>query len=83
MNDFAKTEEQSENLEVVIQACAVLLKPYNTDWTDEEIEELVDMETLYKVIEVCGGIKLNDPKMIEMAQQALAAQAGKNLSSQN
>ena len=34
--------------------------------------ETLDLETIYKILEVCGGIRLNDPKLVEAA---LAAQA--------
>lgn len=36
----------------------------------EYLEEALDLETIYKVIEVCGGIKLNDPKLMEAALEA-------------
>jgi hypothetical protein len=29
------------------------------------LEDVLDIETIYVVIEVCGGIKLNDPKLTE------------------
>lgn len=37
----------------------------------EYLEDVLDIETIYIVLEVAGGIKLNDPKLME----ALAAQA--------
>lgn len=33
----------------------------------EYLEEVLDLETIYKVLDVCGGIKLNDPKLLEAA----------------
>lgn len=39
----------------------------------EHLEDILDMDTIFKIIEVCGGIKLNDPKLLE---QAAAAAAG-------
>ena len=33
----------------------------------EYLEEVLDLDTIYKVLEVCGGIKLNDPKLLEAA----------------
>lgn len=29
--------------------------------------DVLDLETIYKIVEICGGIKLNDPKVIEAA----------------
>jgi len=38
------------------------------------LEDVLDLDTIYKVLEVCGGIKLNDPKLMEAALQAVEAQ---------
>ena len=45
---------------------------------DGEIKaiDILDMQTIFKIIEVCGGIKLNDPKLMETALAAMQAQAG-------
>lgn len=32
------------------------------------LEETLDLETINKIIEVCGGINLNDPKLLELAE---------------
>lgn len=37
----------------------------------EHIEEVLDLDTIYKVLEVCGGIKLNDPKLTETTENLL------------
>lgn len=33
----------------------------------EYLEEVLDLETIYVILEVAGGIKLNDPKLIQAA----------------
>ena len=38
--------------------------------------DTLDIETIYKIIEICAGIKLNDPKLLEAAEKVLAEQAG-------
>ena len=38
------------------------------------LEDVLDLDTIYKVLEVCGGLKLNDPKLMEAALAAAAAQ---------
>lgn len=38
------------------------------------MEELFDMDTMFKVIELFLGIKLNDPKLLEAAAQAALLQ---------
>lgn len=44
--------------------------------TDYELlEELFDMDTVFKVIEIFLGVKLNDPKLLEKAAELAALQA--------
>lgn len=39
----------------------------------EYLEDSLDMDTIYKILEVCGGLKLNDPNLLAAAQaKALA-----------
>lgn len=38
------------------------------DW----LEEALDEPTIYKIIEVCAGIKLNDPNLLAAAAAAMA-----------
>lgn len=35
----------------------------------EAFEDAIDMPTLYKIVEICGGIKLNDPNLIAAAME--------------
>lgn len=43
------------------------------------LENTLDMDTIYRVIDVCAGIKLNDPKLLEAIQEAAReAEAGQN-----
>lgn len=41
------------------------------------LEDTLDLDTIYKILEVSGGIKLNDPKLMEAALEA-QAQLGLN-----
>lgn len=38
----------------------------------EYLLDTLDLDTIYKVLEVAGGIKLNDPKLVEAALAAAA-----------
>lgn len=40
------------------------------------LEDVLDLDTIYKVLEVAGGLKLNDPKLLEAAMR-VAEQDGK------
>ena len=41
----------------------------------EYLEDTLDMDTIFKILEVCGGLKLNDPNLLEAVARA---QAGTN-----
>lgn len=43
----------------------------------EYLMDTLDIDTIYKIIEVAGGIKLNDPKLMEAAAEIHQAQSGK------
>lgn len=37
----------------------------------EYLEDTLDMKTIFKVLDVCGGLKLDDPKAIEDAMKMM------------
>lgn len=73
MKDFNRAPDQEplsedEALDVLIDLCAICLSGQVDTGDRDALEEALDIDTIYKVIEVCGGIKLNDPNLIAMAQ---------------
>ncbi len=36
----------------------------------EHLEDTLELDSIYKILDVCGGIKLNDPKALEAAMEA-------------
>jgi hypothetical protein len=57
-------------LDILLDVCVTLLKKQRPELIDREVaEELFDLETVYKVIEVMLGVKLNDPKLLEAAMR--------------
>lgn len=38
------------------------------------LEDTLELDSIYKVLDVCGGLKLNDPKLMEAAAAAAAAE---------
>ena len=44
----------------------------------EYLGDTLEMDSIYKIIEICGGIKLNDPNLQARVMESLAAEAGKN-----
>lgn len=82
------TEENDISLDIFIECCGIALDPELQDKVDvrfdsdtkeitpeyrEYLEDVLDMDTIYKVIEVCGGMKLNDPNLLAAAQRAVEA----------
>lgn len=37
------------------------------------LEDCLDMDTIYKILEICGGLKLNDPEVLAAAAARVAA----------
>lgn len=71
-------KDTEETLDVLLKTCVVLLKRQRPELADPETgyalaEDLFDLETVYKVIEIMLGVKLNDPKMVEAALRAAEA----------
>lgn len=92
--EFANIEDEDQAFDIYINCCGIALEKavkddfektsdsekFITDDYREYLEEVLDMDTIYKVLEVCGGLKLNDPKLLAQAEAAAtaAAQAGTN-----
>lgn len=61
--DLGATKEESENLDVMVNLCKIALDKLSPGTFDtlEALEDVLDMPTIWKIIEVCGGIKMGDP----------------------
>ncbi len=73
-----KTQEATDEnatLSVLIDACAVALETQLPDLVKDRdlLEEALDVPTINRILEVCGGIKMDDPNLI-----AAAVLAGQN-----
>ena len=68
-----KTED--ETLTILIEACAIALEKQLPDLVNdkEALEDALDVPTMNRILEVCGGIKLDDPNLL-----AAAVLAGQN-----
>lgn len=93
--DFANVTEEDQVFDIYINCCGIALeKSFEEDFNKlsdtekvlsddyrEHLEDVLDMDTIYKILDVCGGLKLNDPKLLEEAEKiARESQglAGKN-----
>lgn len=70
----ASTNE--DTLEILLDVCIAMLRKQRPELVDRELaEDLFDLDTIYKVIEVMLGVKLNDPKLLEAALRLQENQA--------
>jgi hypothetical protein len=65
--DTIKNEDQA--IDILIDACAVALEKTLPELANnrEALEEALDVPTIWKILDVCGGIKLGDPNLIAAA----------------
>ena len=78
MEAIRKTGEVSteeETLNILIDACAVALEKQLPDLvTDRDaLEDALDVPTINRILEICGGITMDDPNLL-----AAAVLAGQN-----
>jgi hypothetical protein len=55
-------------MDLLLDCAAIAMKQYKPEIADKaKLEEIIDLPTVYKVIEVAAGIKLNDPNALAAA----------------
>jgi hypothetical protein len=74
MKEFQKisdpkiAEDNIKSMDLLLSCATIAMKQYNAELaTKEQLEEIMDLPTVYKVIEVAAGIKLNDPNALAAA----------------
>lgn len=66
----AEAENEDQFLDVLIECTSIAFRQFAPDLsTKEQLEEAVDLQTMYKVLEVAADIKLNDPNLVATAQE--------------
>lgn len=65
----ATMTSEDETLTVLIDACAVALEKQLPDLVKDRdaLEDALDVPTINRILEVCGGIKLDDPNLLAAA----------------
>ncbi len=68
-------EDETATLGILVEACGVAIETQLPDLVAdiEKLEEALDVPTINRILEVCGGIKMDDPNLI-----AAAVLAGQN-----
>jgi len=74
INKTAEVTSEDETLTILIDACAVALAKQLPDLVADRdaFEDTLDVPTINKILEVCGGIKMDDPN--QLAAAVLAGQ---------
>jgi hypothetical protein len=67
--------EEDAAVNTLLDAAAIAIKSSAPELATnrEELEDALDMPTIMKIVEVCGGIKMDDPNLL-----AAALLAGQN-----
>lgn len=65
---------EEENLDILVEACGVALERQVPDIAKnrENLEDALDVPTMWKIIEVAGGIKMSDPNLLMEAARESA-----------
>lgn len=71
------TEEDGITVMIALAALCIQKQVPDLVANQDDLEDALDMPTVYKIIEVCGGVKLNDPNLLAAATK-MAAGAGTN-----
>lgn len=71
----ADVTTEDETLTILIEACAVALEKQLPELVKDvdAFEDVLDVPTINRILEVCGGIKMDDPNLL-----AAAVLAGQN-----
>jgi hypothetical protein len=70
----AEVTSEDETLTILIEACAVALEKQLPELVKDQdaFEDTLDVPTINRILEVCGGIKMDDPNLL--AATVLAGQ---------
>ena len=72
---LSNSSGEDETLTILITACGIAIESQVPELVadKDKLEEALDMPTINRILEVCGGIKLDDPNLL-----AAAVLAGQN-----
>jgi hypothetical protein len=67
--DDPELESDNAAMEIFIEAAMVCLEVFKPELSvdKDKFEELVEIPTMMKILEVAGGLKLNDPNLLGAA----------------
>jgi hypothetical protein len=76
LEGLGSVQTEEESLDKLLDLSKVCLEGIKAEQaSSEDLDDILDLPTCYKIIEVCGGVKLNDPNLIAAAKEmALSGQ---------
>lgn len=71
-------ETEDESIDQFVSLVSICIESVDKELAADrdKLEEVLDNPTIFKIIEVCTGIKLNDPNLVAAAMAAM--EAGQN-----
>lgn len=60
-----ESEDEILSMGILVDACAIAISVSKPELAadKEKLEDALDVPTMYKILEVAGGVKLNDPNL--------------------
>ena len=73
MKAWSKTSDmkgEDDFLDILVECVQIAMKQFAPDLSQDRelLEDSVDLQTMYKILEVGADIKLNDPNQLQAAQ---------------
>jgi hypothetical protein len=68
ISDETISEDNIKSMDLLLDCAVIAMKQYKPELADKaKLEDVIDLPTVYKIIEVAAGIKLNDPNALAAA----------------
>ena len=63
--------DNDKSMDVLVNCVQIAMKQYKPEWADdlEKLEDLLDLPTVYEIIEAASGINLTDSALLALAAQ--------------
>jgi hypothetical protein len=59
-------QDETEAMEVFVEACMICMEKIKPELSQDKdlFEESIEVPTMMKILEIAGGLKLNDPNLL-------------------
>ena len=69
------SKNDEESIDILLECCKVCMKQYSPDLF-LNLDDHIDLDTLYKIIEIAAGIKFNSTSEVEIKEQSKEKEEG-------